>query len=143
MTDNIVSAKTRRAFYIPFFIVTAILLYNWFLFIVTDATALLRHYIALLLYLVILFLLRVDKTLKKPLLAVGVYLLLASLGYISLLSWVGGTSYGVRIVSLELQTPQLTGVPLTIFILYALLAFDPLTDIYLDYKEAREKRREG
>jgi len=54
-----------------------------------------------------------------------------------------GIAPGIGIGSLQLGMPSFQVIPFLIFILYAILNFDQLGEMYLDYKEAKEKKNKA
>jgi len=78
---------------------------------------------------------------KKAVLATGFYLLIGTCNLLSLTPSILTNSYGLRITSVEIWTPSFQLLSFGIFILYGILNFDTLVNIYLDYKEAKNKNK--
>lgn len=131
--------KKKILFFIPFGIVSIILFYSWFIFIMTDNIVVFANYLGLFFFIPIAYFLSNNKTFKKATVLFGIYLVLATINLFSFLPYVMTSSFGISLGSFKIWTPQLNGFALIILILYGILNFDTLTDIYLDYKEAKGK----
>jgi len=123
---------------IPLGIVTCLLIYSWGTFLLTDMIPMWRHYVALGLFAVVVYLYFTD--FKKAAVAASVYLLLATLNALSLTPvikayWI---KFGNGVSSVK--TPPVSILSLMLLILFLVLNFDTLSDMYLDYKEAKSKR---
>lgn len=134
-----VTKKRKLLFFIPFSILTIALIYSWYTFIFTDNVAVSSHYLGLLFFLPIIYVLYKDKTLKKAIVLTGVYLILATINLLSFLPFITTNSFGIRLGSIDIWTPRLNGFALIFLIIYGVLNFDNLVDIYLDYKEIKGK----
>lgn len=134
-----VSKKRKILFFIPFAIVSIILLYSWLLFIFSDNIPSFSHYLGLIFFLPIIYFLFKGKTIKKPIILTGVYLVLATINILSFFPFVFTSSLNISIGSFTLFTPAINALALLILIIYSVLNFDSLVDIYLDYKEAHGK----
>ena len=123
---------------IPLGIITCLIIYSWVSFLLTDMTPTWRHYSALGLFAVLVYL--YFKGLKKTVIATGLYLLLATLNVLSLTpeTITGWSNLGTPFGSIE--TPHFQILSLTLFILFLVLNFDTLFNMYLDYKEAKTER---
>ena len=86
---------------IPLGIITCLIIYSWVSFLLTDMTPTWRHYIALGLFAVLVYL--YFKGLKKTVIATGLYLLLATLNVLSLTpeTITGWSNLGHRLVQLR------------------------------------------
>lgn len=126
--------KQKVRILIPLVITSGFIVYSWTKILATDDIATWQHYIALGLFamLVILY----FKNIKSTIIATGIYLIL---GTFTLLSLTPGISKSwLRIGPIE--TPHVNLLSLGLFVLYFILNQDHLIDMYLDYKETRQKR---
>ena len=129
--------KRQILFLIPFLLVAAILLYCWTSILAGKFFAMWRHYVGLLLFVVIILLYFKDFT--KAVVGLGVFLLLATFNVLAITpavttSWlnIGG-----------LTTPPVQLMSLGLLCLYAILNLDTLINIHLDYKEAKDKKADS
>jgi hypothetical protein len=131
--------KQKILLLIPIIIIAALLIWSWASFLLTDMTASWRHYLALGLFAVLVYLYR--KSFTKTIIATGIYLLLATLNVLSMTpanitAWNRlDTSFG------SIETPHFQILSLTILIIYLILNFDTLFNMYLDYKEAKSQQK--
>jgi len=125
---------TKRKIFllIPLVIAAGLLIYCWTIILSTDTLATWRHYVGFGLFLILAFL--YFKNLKLTIVGTGIYLLLATFNVLSMTAEIS-TSW-LRIGPVE--TPPIQLLSLGLFILFAILNFDILIDIYLDYKEAKQ-----
>lgn len=119
---------------IPLAIMATFLIYCWTIILSTDILATWRHYVGLGLFLILIFFYFIS--FKLTAIGTGLYLLLATINVLSMTAEIS-TSW-VRIGPVE--TPPVQLLSLGLFILFAILNFDPLIDIYLDYKEAKQAK---
>ena len=134
-----VTKKRKVLFFIPFSILTIVLIYSWYTFIFTDNIAAFSHYLGLLFFLPIIYFLYKGKTLKKAIVLTGVYLILATINLFSFMPFIMTSSFGISIGSIDIWSTSLNGFALLLLILYCVLNFDTLVEIHLDYKEIRGK----
>ena len=126
---------------VPLAIIAGILIYCWILFLFTPVVPTWRHYVALLLFVPLIFL--YYKQFSRAVLATGIYLIMGTINLLALLPSITTTSYGMRLGSAEIWTPDFQLLPLGILILYSVLNFGTLINIrldYLDYKQAKKKK---
>jgi hypothetical protein len=131
--------KQRIQILIPLSIVAGLLIYSWVIILFTVVLATWRNYIGLLLFLPLPYL--YFKNLKLAILSTGIILIAGTLNLFTLTPSVQTSSYGVKIVSFEIWTPELQLPALGILVLYFCLNFNSLINIYLDYQERREKKK--
>ena len=131
--------KRKLLLLIPLAIIAGFLIYTWtnILFMGFDSNW--RHYVALGLFVLLIYL--YFKSFKKAILATGLYLLIGTCNLLTLTPSVTTDSYGIRIASLEIATPMFQLLSFGILVLYSILNFDTLVDIYLDYKEAKKAKQ--
>jgi hypothetical protein len=132
-----VTKKGKILFFIPFSVLTISLIYSWYTFIFTDNVAVFSHYLGLLLFLPVIYFLFKDKTLKKGIVLTGVYLILATINLLSFLPFVSTSSFGIKIGFVDIWPPSLNPFGLLLSIVYGIMNFGTLVEIYLDYKELR------
>ena len=126
--------KTKILLLITLAIIASFLLYCWAIILTTEVLATWRHYAGLILFVPLVFLFFLD--VRKAILATGTYLLLGTFNALAITpaittSWIGNDS---------IHTPPVQLLFLGIFILYFILNFKSLIDIYLDYKETKVHR---
>ena len=97
------------------------------------------HYLGMIFFLPIIYFLFKEKTLKKPIILTEGYLVLATINILSFFPFLFKSSLKIAIGSFTLYTPVINGLALLILVIYSVLNFDTLVDIYLDYKEAKGK----
>lgn len=125
-------------FYIPLLLTTCILAYTWAVFISAGYTPHITNYLGLLLFIPVIYFLFKDKSCKKPLLALGLYLVLATF-YVANISFWTGTRTTIGLGGLEIPLPPMNGMALLLFILYGVLNFGTLVELQLDNKESKGK----
>ena len=135
-----VMTKKRKVFFlIPFAIVIAILLNTWFV-LLTDEFAEIHvtQYLGFILFVPVMYLLYKDRSCKKALLALGLYLLLATFCVANIFPYVIGRM-SFEISGVKIPLPNINGLALLLFIFYFALNFGTLIEIQLDYKESKGK----
>ena len=123
--------KKKTPVLIPLIIVGGIILYCWTVIIATELLATWRHYLGLVLYLLLLVVL--FKNFTYATIGLGVYLLFASFALLAITPSI--TTNWIRIG--PVSTPPIHLLSAGIFITYAILNFNSLVDYYLDYKEGK------
>ena len=121
--------KNKILLLIPLTITGSFLLYCWAIILTTEVLATWRHYTGLALFVPLVYLF--IKDVRKATLATGIYLLLGTFNALAITPasgtfWIGSDS---------VRTPPVQFLFLGIFILYFILNFKSLINIYLDYKE--------
>jgi hypothetical protein len=127
--------KKRIQIFIPPFIIAGLIVYCWIKILSTDVVATWQHYLALGLFIVLVVFL--VKSFKTAVVATGLYLMLATFAVLSLTPEVN-TSW-LTIGSID--TPHINILSFGLLILFLILNFDKLIDIYLDYKETKTKNK--
>jgi hypothetical protein len=133
--------KQKILLLIPLTIVAGLLVYSWATILFTDVIATWRHYVALGLFAALIFLF--FKSLTKSVLATGLYFIIGTCNLLTLTPSVTTNSYGLRIGSAEIWTPSFQLLSFGLLVLYFILNFDTLTNIYLDYKETRQAKNKN
>lgn len=134
-----ITRKRKILFFIPFGIVSVCLVYSWIFFILTEYTAVLPHYLAVISFIPILYFLFFDRNFKRGIVLFGVYLILGTINFLSFVPFISTSSIGIFISDFYICSSKLNGYGLLMLILYSILNFDTLVDIHLDHKEAKGK----
>ena len=129
--------KKKILLLIPLIIIGVLIAYSWITLLIQEYIPIWRHYIALSLFALLIFL--YIKNFTKAVIATGIYLLLGTCNFLSLTASTIWNSYGVRVGSAEIWTPSFQLVSFGLFILFAILNFGTLADIYFDWKETRQR----
>lgn len=120
---------------IPLLAVIILLIYSWSNFLAEIYEANWKHYLGLILFIILLA--SGFKNLKYLKIGLGIYLLLATFNAIAFSPAIKTSWIKIGTVS----TPQIQLLAAAIFLFYFILNFDNFIDIYLDYKESKEKRK--
>jgi len=136
-----VMTKKRKVFFlIPFVIVIALLLNTWFILLTNEfAEIYLTQYLGFILFVPVLYLLYKDRSFKKALLALGLYLLLATFCVANIFPYNIWSKMSITFSGLKIPLPSMNGLSLLLFILYFALNLGTLIEIQLDYKESKGK----
>lgn len=135
---TIMTRKRKILFYIPLIITGCILAYTWAHFISGKNSPYITNYIGLILFMPVVYFLFKDKTCKKPLLALGLYLILATF-YLANITIYMGVSMSITLFGLEIPLPPMNGIAFLLLILYCILNIGTLIELRLDYKEMKGK----
>jgi hypothetical protein len=128
------TTKRKILFYIPLLITGCILGNTWAIFIFTSYIPHITNYLGLILFIPVVYFLFKDRSCKKPLLALGIYLLLSTFCIANISTYI---TTNVSIFNIPL--PPMNGYSLLLFILYCVLNLGTLIDMQLDYKESKGK----
>ncbi|MEO6722259.1 MAG: hypothetical protein ABIN67_17965 [Ferruginibacter sp.] len=131
--------KQKTLLLIPLTIIAGFLLYSWGTFLFTEVVATWRHYLALGLFAILVFL--YFKSFKKTVVATGLYLIIGTCNFLTLTPSVRWDSYGLKVVSVEISTPRFQLLSFGLLTLFCILNFDILVDMYLDYNERKKAKR--
>ncbi len=126
--------KQKVFLLIPLIIIAGFIVYCWTIIFATDILATWRHYVGLGLFLILIFF--YFKSSKLAIIGTGLYLFLGTINVLSISAEIK-TSW-LRIGQVE--TPPVQLLSLVFFILFAILNFETLIDIYLDYKETKQDK---
>ena len=131
--------KQKISLLIPLGTITGLIIYSWIAFLLTDMTSTWRHYLALGLFAVLVYL--YFKNFTKTIIATGLYLLLATLNVLTMTPEriTGWSRFSSQYGSIE--TPHFQVLSLMLLILFLVLNFDTLFNMYLDHKEAKSQRK--
>lgn len=131
--------KPKALYFVSLLLTAITLTYAWVRMIISDIVPQWQHYLTLLLFGVLVFL--CFRSFAKAVVGLGTYLLLATF---DLLWIVAGNYYQthlIKIGSLQLSSPPIQPMALLLLVVYGALNFNTLIEIYLDYKEAKNKPR--
>ena len=131
-------AKKKILLLIPLIIIAGLIIYSWAIILFTEAVATWRHYLALLLFAGLIFLL--FKSFTETVICTGLYLILGTCNLLALTPSVTTDSYGVQFGSAQLCTPPFQLLSFGLLLLFFALNIDALINIYLDYKEAKKNK---
>ena len=123
---------------IPLIIIFCIITYTWGIILFTDILATWRHYVGLILFIPLPWLL--IKNVKLAIKATGVYLILGILSLLTLTPGIVGDTFSIGQGSSWLSTPSFNLLSFGLFVLYCILNFDTLANMYLDYRERKQKK---
>ena len=135
---TIMTRKRKILFYIPLIITVCILAYSWALFISGKNSPYITNYIGVILFIPVVYFLFKDKTCKKSLLALGLYLILATF-YVANITIYMGVSMSITLFGLKIPLPPMNGIAFLLLILFCVLNFGTLIELRLDYKELKGK----
>lgn len=132
--------KRKVLFFIPLIIVVALLLNTWFVLLTNEYAEIhITHYLGFILFIPVLYLLYKDRSCKKALLALGLFLVLATFCVANIFPYVIWGKMSISIGELQIPLPNMNGLALLLFIVYFALNFGTLIEIQLDYKESKGK----
>jgi hypothetical protein len=126
--------KQKKRILIPIIITAAILIYCWTIILTTETLATWRHYLGIILFIPIAFLIFKNNLVVVTLLT-GVYLLLATFNLMAITPGISTSWITIGPIS----TPPIQLISLGIFVLYFFLNMNSLIDIHLDYKEVKQR----
>jgi hypothetical protein len=135
---TVMTTKRKILFYIPLVITACILARTWTAFIFTGSVPHFTNYIGLGLFIPVVYLMFKDKSCKKPMLALGTYLILATF-YVANISLYMGISMSITLFGLKIPLPPMNGSSFLLLILYCVLNTGTLIELQLDYKESKGK----
>lgn len=131
--------KQKILLLIPLVIVGGLLSYTWIIILFTDVVAIWRHYLSIALFIVLMLLF--FKNFKRIVLATAFYLLLGTCNLLVLTPSITSNSFGIGIDSIKIWTPAFQLLSFGLLVLFAILNFDTLVNMYVDYKEAKAQRK--
>jgi len=125
----------QKAFLLTPLIITAgLIFYCWIIILSKDTSATWRHYVGLGLFVTLIYV--YYKSYKMTVIGTGIFFLLATFNLLAITAEIS-TSW-LRIGPIE--TPPVQLLSLGLLILFGILNFDPIIDIYLDYKESKQMK---
>ena len=137
---TVMTIKRKVLFFIPLVVVVALLLNTWFVLLTNEFAEIhLTQYLGFILFVPVLYLLYKDRSCKKALLALGLYLLLATFCVANIFPYNIWSKMSITFSGLEIPLPSMNGISLLLFILYFALNLGTLIEIQLDYKESKGK----
>jgi hypothetical protein len=135
---TVMTTKRKILFYLPLLITACILADTWATFLFTYSIAHVTNYIGLILFIPVIYFLFKDKSCKKPLLALGIYLLLAAFSLANIDIYVTRSMW-INISGVDIPLPPMDGFALLLFVFYFILNYGTLVELQLDYKESKGK----
>ncbi|MBO9200931.1 MULTISPECIES: hypothetical protein [Niastella] len=133
------ATKRKIFFFIPFAIVICYLLYSWIIIFLEDISPHFTNDLGVILFVPVVYFLFKDKTFVKPLLTLGIYLLLAACKLANILPYTNLYKVRLGIFGLKIPFPDMIGTAFLILLLYSVLNYGNLIEIYPDYEEAKGK----
>ncbi|WP_276480017.1 hypothetical protein [Paraflavitalea pollutisoli] len=125
---------------IPLLIITGFVLYTWALIVLEGYPHSMQKDLALILLIVLHYFYFTRR--NWCVVFTGIYLLLLTFNLLSITPATTSHSLGIGPVEHRVYTPAIQFIGLGILVLYGILNFDQLTEMYLDYKEAKAKKKE-
>ncbi|MET0392539.1 MAG: hypothetical protein ABW019_05335 [Chitinophagaceae bacterium] len=129
--------KQKAALFIPLVIIATMVIRTWVVLLSAGYISSWRHYTAPLLFIPVVYLAFTNY--PKALIGTGIYLLLASSNLLSLTAEISSLM-DITIAGINIPTPPLQLSALGVLLLFLVLNWGTLDEMYLDYKEAREKK---
>lgn len=133
------TTKRKIFFFVPFAIVACYLLYSWYIIFIESITPHFTNDLGVILFVPVVYFLFKDKTFVKPLVTLGIYLLLASFKLANIFPYTHIYQVTLGFFGLKFPFPDMSGTAFLIFVLYGVINFGSLVNIYLDYKESKGK----
>ena len=133
--------RKKIKFILPYLLTVIVLIYTWSVIVTTDYYATLKHQIALILVLINLgiYFLKFD----YGIVFTGILLLLATFNFIALFPDIVSSSYFIRIAGKEIAAPTIQGKSLLLMIIFLVLNFGYLIEMYANYKYTKKKGGDG
>lgn len=131
--------KKKVLLIIPLLLIAGLIIHSWVMVLTGDTVLVWRHYTALAFFITLIYL--YIKNFRKTLLATVIYLILGICNVLTLTPSIIWNSYGIRIGSANIETPPFQILSFGLLILLGVLNFDTFVDIFLDYKEMRQKTK--
>ncbi len=132
--------KRKILLFIPLTIIASLLTRTWTELLIGNTIAVWQHYLALFLFIPPAY--WFFKDFKKALISTAIYLLIATFNGVCLAPELSYNSYSIRLGTVEIWTPQFQILSFCLFLVYAVLNFNSLVDIYLDLKEWKIRRKQ-
>lgn len=129
--------KQKIGLLIPLLMIASRLIYCWSVILFSDTLATWRHYIGLLLFIVVVIL--VLRSFAKAVFATGIFLLLATFNLLAITPEIS-TSWMRFGAHKSVSTPHIQLMSLALLGLYFILNIDTLIEIQLDYREAKQQK---
>ena len=132
-------AKQKILLLIQLVIIGGLLMYTWIIFLSSKVVGSWRQYASTVLFIILVFLF--FKNFKASVFGAAFYLVLCSFNLLALAPSLVSNSYGLGIGSMEIWTPKFSLLAFGLLLLFLVLNFDTLVNIYLDYKEKKEQQK--
>ncbi|AXY76138.1 hypothetical protein D3H65_20040 [Paraflavitalea soli] len=133
--------KQRIRLLIPLLVIAGFLSYTWSIILTGPIEAMVQHYVGLFLFIVLICLF--VRRFKLAVIGTGIFLVLGTFNLLTLTPALLGTYFGLDLGTVKLMTPEFQPLSFGIFVVYGILNIDQLIEMYLDYKEAKEKKYKG
>ena len=131
--------KKKILLLIPLLLIAGLILYTWITVLTGDYVLVWRHYAGLVLFVPLIYLF--TKNRRKTIFGTVIYLILGICNVLTLTPSIIWNSYGIHLGSANIETPSFQLLSFGLLILLCILNFDTLVDIYLDFKEMRQKTK--
>ena len=129
--------KKKILLLIPLVIIAGQLIYCWITIFTEDFVVRWQHYVATMLFAVVVFI--YFKNFTKAVISTGAFLLLGTCNAFSMTPDINTTWFRVGF----LETPPFNLLSFGFLILFLILNFDTMIDLYLDYKEAKQTEQKN
>lgn len=123
--------KKKILLLIPLVIIAGLLIYCWITILTQDYVVRWQHVLAIVLFAVVVFIF--FKNFTKAIISTGAFLLLGTCNAFSMTPDINMTWFKVG----PLETPPFNLLSFGLLILFLILNFDTMVNLYLDYKEAK------
>jgi hypothetical protein len=131
--------KKKVLLLIPLLLIAGLILYTWITVLTGDNVLVWRHYTASVLFVPLIYLF--TRNFRKVILGTVIYLILGICNFLTLTPTIVRNSYWNRIGSASIETPAFQLLSFGLLTLLCVLNFDTLVNMYLDFKEMREKAK--
>lgn len=130
--------KQKIHLLIPMLIIAGLLIYTWSCILFGDDYVSWQHVAGTVLFIIpaIMF----FSNFKASILTTACYLLLGTFNLLAFTPWIESTSYWMKIGPLKLGTPTFQVLSFGLFILFCILNFKTLVNMYLDYKGYKDEQ---
>jgi len=129
--------KKKILLLIPLAIIAGLLIYCWIAILTKDYTVRWQHVLANVLFAIVVFI--YFKNFTKAIISTGVFLLMGTCNAFSMTPDINTTWFRVG----PLETPHFNFLSFGLLILFLILNFDTMVNLYLDYKEAKQTNQKN
>ena len=134
---NLTMTKKKILLLIPLAIIAGLLIYCWIAILTKDYTVRWQHVSAIVLFAGVVFI--YFKNITKAIISTGAFLLLGTCNAFSMTPDINTTWFRVG----PLETPPFNFLSFGLLILFLILNFDTMVNLYLDYKEAKQTNQKN
>jgi hypothetical protein len=130
--------KQKILLAIPLVIIASLLIYTWSSILFGDNYANWQHVVGLLLFIIpaVLF----FKNFKLSVLTSACFLVFGTFNLLGVTPWISSTFYWIEFKPVKIVTPSLQLVSFGLLILFCIINFQTLVNIYLDYKGYKDEQ---